>query len=139
MNELTDLLRQHQLFEYSWGVEETCTCGVDKGDFAAHVAAVLAEAFVLVPKDQLHQETARIAGVIKTEMHRKVPKHMRLPGIPEWIERAAAAVLASLGLHQGAVVVCTDPRHRHRDSNGTCVDCQLRAGRLVGSWRPADD
>lgn len=101
MTELADILKQHQWWLVGNigvpGMEDyttyKCDCGWNGDDPRRHVAADLESMFVVLPKDQLHRET-RIAEVIKTEMHRNVPERMRLPGIPEWIDRAAAAVLA---------------------------------------------
>jgi hypothetical protein len=38
---IAKILRRHKLFEFSWGVENACTCGHDDGPHSEHVASAL--------------------------------------------------------------------------------------------------
>lgn len=60
---LADVLRDHRLYEYSWGTEEDCSCDHhDSKDHATHVAQVIGDLLIdLAGHGQLLASINRIA------------------------------------------------------------------------------
>jgi hypothetical protein len=121
--QLADVLKRHE-----WWLAGTlgvpgmtdattykCLCGWNGDDPRTHVASALLASFVLVPKDQLHQEWSNVFEKRKGT---------------EWSERRTA------GFPDRGV---PDANMRVNEANPVDWMRNMRIEvRLVGPWRPAD-